>query len=187
MFSALTRFALALFFLVLLTAQTGVVPSRSTVTLGGTATKPCGTLRSEGALAITTIGIIEEILRTYTLPANSLANSGDRVRVEAWYTTAANVNSKTARLYFGATQATPSITTTTSGQALYAYAEIIRTGASAQDIIGWGIATAAVAPARTLGAISLAADVAITARGLTPTAAGDITLQSFMVECGKAP
>lgn len=44
----------------------------------------------------------EKTLMTYTLPAATMANNSDRVRLTAYLTYAANVNQKTVRLYFGA-------------------------------------------------------------------------------------
>ncbi len=43
----------------------------------------------------------EDTLITYTLPANSLAANGDRIRVTADCSTASNSNTKTIKLYFG--------------------------------------------------------------------------------------
>ncbi len=182
--------ALALVLLLTLTGQTGVIPSRSTVTIGGTATKPCGTLRSDGGLAVATTGTVEEILRTYTLPGGTLAVNGDRLVARATFATAANVNSKTARIRFGGIGGTILIgpTTTTSGAALFLNAELFRTGAATQAAPVFALvspATTSVGHAAPTQTLANNIDVVVT--GLTPTAAGDLTLQAFVVECGKAP
>ena len=51
----------------------------------------------------TTAIITEEVLKTYTVAANELANNGDMLIVRGVYQTAANANAKTVSVFFGAT------------------------------------------------------------------------------------
>jgi len=78
----------------------------------------------------------EKDLMTYSLPANSLSVDGKLVKITAWGTTAANGNSKTMKLYFGATVVRQLGTSAFNNQDWIAEAIVVRTGASAQDAIG---------------------------------------------------
>lgn len=189
---------LALCLLLALTAQTGVVRSLSTLppgaeaTFGPTSAPVCGTLRSEGALAIPTTGTVEEVLRTYTLLGGSMAVNGDRVRARAWFTTVNNANTKTGRIRFGgiggAIVATGNAAVSQAGSS-YLDAEIIRTGPTAQDAYGLAFTnnSASLNFARSAPTQTLSGSVDIVVTGTTPTLAGDMVLQAFVVECGKAP
>src|SRR5207248_3063950 len=53
--------------------------------------------------AVSNVGTAETDLITYTMPANTLSANGQRVRITAFCTTAANANLKTIKIYFGAT------------------------------------------------------------------------------------
>ena len=54
----------------------------------------------------------ETDLQTYTLPANALAIDNRGVRIRAWGDTGGNGNTKTIRLYFGASVVQSNTTTT---------------------------------------------------------------------------
>lgn len=56
--------------------------------------------------ATSNVGVAETDLISYPLPANTLSVNGQKVRVTAWGSFAANVNTKTIRAYFGATVVT---------------------------------------------------------------------------------
>jgi hypothetical protein len=62
--------------------------------LGGTATSIYTAVNNAAAAG-------DQDLMTYTLPANSLANDGDRVVITAWGVTAGNVNTKDIKVHFG--------------------------------------------------------------------------------------
>lgn len=50
------------------------------------------------------VGVGEDNLKTYALPANTLFMNQQAIEIIAWGTTAANGNNKTLKLYFGSTQ-----------------------------------------------------------------------------------
>lgn len=78
------------------------------------------------------VGTGEDNLQTYTLPANSLENTGEAVRIKAWGSFANNGNAKTLKLYFGSENILNiSLETSTSGQ-WEIESTFVRTGASAQ-------------------------------------------------------
>lgn len=91
-----------------------------------------GVLTVNTTQAGTTSVTTEEDLWSYSLPANTLNANNRGVRIKAWGTTAANGNTKTLRLYFGAGTTTLFSSApnnlTWSVEALY-----IRTGASAEE------------------------------------------------------
>ena len=132
-----------------------------------------------------TTGTSEEVLATYTLPANTLSANGKAIRVTAWGESAANANAKVVRIRFGGIAAawTASFSTTASGAAWSISSVIIRTGAATQVSIGSGSASpsgqtlVSAAPTATL---SSAVDIVVT--GLTATASGDVTFKGLIVE-----
>ncbi|ESY02284.1 glycosyl hydrolase family 28-related protein [Mesorhizobium sp. LNJC405B00] len=137
--------------------------------------------RNTGSVATTAI-ITQEDLMTYTIPA-SVLKVGQKVRLTAWGTTAANANGKTIRLWFGgnsiidhngAWNATPWRMTS----------ELVITGASAQEYFGVAIPTAVVPTARQ-GTLTVTdtATIIVKATGQNAVAtAADITCQGFTVE-----
>lgn len=74
----------------------------------------------------------EDVLYTYTLPANSLVNVGANIWVYAFGAFAGNSHTKTAKLYFG--QQSVTITGTASGTGWALEATIIKQGANLQQI-----------------------------------------------------
>jgi len=126
----------------------------------------------------------ETDLWTYTLPAGLLNTDGRGVRVTVWYTRAANGNTKTQRLYFGATVVS-SHAVADSGQTLVQTATILRTSSTAQ-LTGafWGSgASGSIAPSITTPAETLANAIVIKATGQNGTAAAnDICFRVGTVE-----
>lgn len=90
-----------------------------------------GTLHVDAQAYNTTIAITEEDFSTYTLPANALSKDNQTLRVTWAFTTAANTESKTVRVYFGST-VIYSRTTTTASEIMLGEAYIARRGASSQ-------------------------------------------------------
>lgn len=76
----------------------------------------------------------EKTLGTYTLPANKLNSNAKLVRICAWGTFGATINSKITKLYFGSTNIY-SRTAADNGLDWSLHATIIRTGASAQKSV----------------------------------------------------
>ena len=137
-----------------------------------------------------TTGTTEQILATYTLPANALSANGKGVRITAWGSTAANANSKTFRVRFGGIGGTgiSALATTTASAVFHSTANVIRTGASAQVSIATinsgtsGGAASGIVNHNTAIAADTTATIDIVVTGTTPTAAGDLTFNGLIVE-----
>jgi hypothetical protein len=82
--------------------------------------------------AVGNVGADEDNLITYTLPANTLNDTGKGVRITAWGTTANNSNPKTVKLYFGSAILTTALTVSQVGTWRIT-ADVYRTGSSTQD------------------------------------------------------
>ena len=150
----------------------------------GTAVARVGGVLNVNTTSRATTGTSEEVLATYTLPANTLSANGKAIRVTAWGTTAANGNNKTARIRFGGIAGTNIAlgTFSTNDGGWEAVAVLVRTGASTQTSAGTvrsltGGTTVGLATAQTM---SNAIDIVVT--GTTPTSAGDITFKCLLVE-----
>lgn len=140
---------------------------------------------SVGTTAVTS----EEVLQTYTLPANTLAVAGQSIRVTCPYTTGATANNKTVKLYFGASVIS---TPTYAGNAQVGRLSFIvtRTGAATQKFFGSGMAGTGsltpVAEVYTAGTDALTAGVVIKCTGTNGTAAAnDIIAQAMITELIK--
>lgn len=140
---------------------------------------------SVGTTAVTT----EEVLQTYTLPANTLAQAGQSVRVSCFFTTGATANNKTVKLYFGASVIS---TATYAGNAQVGRLQAIvtRTAAATQKFNGSGMAGTGsltpVAEVYTAGTDALTAGVVIKCTGTNGTAAAnDIVATSMITELIK--
>src|SRR5262245_51785540 len=62
-----------------------------------------GTILSRSETTVGNVGAGEDTLHTYTVPASTLAASGDRLKYEAYISFAANGSNKRVRAYFGST------------------------------------------------------------------------------------
>lgn len=171
-------------FLGSLTCVPGLTFTSNTLTIPvgtGAATAKVGGTLFVTTTPATTTGTTEQTLATYPMPANTMATNGRGVRITASFTHAANTNGTIAYVKFGGQQVAIRANST-SGATTRITAEVIRTGAATQ----WSAALAA--GATTVQALSgaltvdLTAAVAITATATTGTAAGDLTLDLFMVE-----
>lgn len=81
------------------------------------------------------VGVGEDDLDSVTLGASALASDGMYIKVRAWGTFANNSNTKTLKLYFGATAIiTVTLATGLSGSWVLD-AEVVRTGATTQKAI----------------------------------------------------
>lgn len=135
--------------------------------------------------ASTTAVTTQEDLMTYSIPANTL-KAGQKVRLTAWGTTAANANTKTVRLWFGANSVVDhSGTWNTTPWKITADIFVLTTGGAAtQEYNGVAWPTALVQTVRQ-GTASNADNVAVTVKvtGQNGTAsAADIVCQGFTVE-----
>lgn len=74
----------------------------------------------------------ENTLKTYTLPAATLANDGDTLRITSTYRCASNTDTKRIRVYFGATVLIDSGVTAINGDVYTVTSYVSRTGATSQ-------------------------------------------------------
>lgn len=146
-----------------------------------------GILATNLTAASTGADVTEDVLQTYSLPANTLGTNGQGVRVVCWGSTGASSNNKTIKLYFGAS----SISTGTyagNAQTWVLRLLVLRTGAATQIVEGDGVAgTSSVTPVAVYnnasGTDNLAAAVTIKCTGQNGTAsAADITATGMLVE-----
>lgn len=149
------------------------------------ATSTLGSVLNVNTTTQATTGTSEEILATYTLPANTLSANGKGVRITAHGTLAANGNTKVVRIRFGGIGGTTVTARSTVGNnvAWEATALIFRTGAATQIAVGRAFSSldnvqlSDSAPTQTL---ANAIDIVVT--GTTATAIGDLTFKSLIVE-----
>lgn len=153
----------------------------------GASFQAMGLIRVLKAINATGTGTSEQTLGTYSLPANSLDVNGRALRIRAFFVTAANGNTKTCKLYFGAKSLSTGAITTASA-APYLELNVVRSGVGTQIIGGIGFGgTTGIVPVALTGAGTAAEDetaaIVIKATGTDGTSsAGDITLCGFTVE-----
>lgn len=124
----------------------------------------------------------EDVLYTFSLPANSLSFVGQTLEITAAGTLANNAHNKTVKIYFG-TQVYSLGTVATAAVVWTAKLTVIRTGSSAQLIYGEGmIGATPIAPALLTGAETDTAAIVIKVTGQTGTAAAsDIVAKMLSV------
>lgn len=144
-----------------------------------------GLINAQTAAVSTGTGTGEQVLQTYTLPANQLASAGQAVRVSCWGTTGGNTNNKTRKLYFGASVITTA-TEAANAQNWFLELTVMRTGSATQAVWGQGLAgTGGVTPISYVnqGTDALTAGVVIKCTGTDGTSsASDITANGMLVE-----
>lgn len=129
-----------------------------------------------------TTGTTLQTLASCDIPANALSVDGMGLRVRAWGITAANANSKSLQLFFGAT-ACDSLTSTVNNGAMVLEATILRTGAATQECAGTGIAgSGTVNATRAAPAEDTTAAITLAVKATTATASGDVTFKGLTVE-----
>jgi len=164
----------------------GALANLQTFSFGtGTATPFVeGTLTSSVTQTCTGANTTETDLFSYTLPASSLTVNARGVRIVLFGNFGATGNTKTVKLYFGATQINSDATTSNGGIFRYtAYA--FRTGAATQYLFSEGIigTTPRWGTTPTSGAETLTSNVVIRATGTNGTAAAnDICGNAFHIE-----
>lgn len=141
-------------------------------------------LTTNTTTAGTAANTTETDLWAYTMPAATLDANGEGVRITVFGTTANNTNSKTVRVYFGATAFTV-LSTTSAAVSWRAVIEVIRTGATAQ--VGTGMSLAGGAIAMTTPVLTpsddTAAAIVLKVTGQNGTsAANDIVFRGATVE-----
>lgn len=125
----------------------------------------------------------QEVLGTYTMPANTFANDGSCVKVTAVYTTAANANSKKFYIYFGLSQVAV-LEQAVNNNEVILQAEIGRDTSSSQFAFGSGVATGfSINTVYLTPSEALTAPVSIEARVDSPGfIANDMILKYMRVE-----
>jgi hypothetical protein len=132
-------------------------------------------------------GTSETDLMSYTLPANQLLNVGDRIVIEAIFTTPANGNNKTLRFYFGSSTQSYSPSAIASGATLKSRITIIKTGASTQKIVREFDTGFTTIPGVTTAGITDTATIVIKYTGESNTASNDISQKTLTVTYYPAP
>jgi hypothetical protein len=160
----------------------GVLARGSTVAMGGGgATATIGGTLYVTTTPATTTGTTEEVLATYTMPADTLATNGRGVRITASYTHAANTNSTIAYVKFGGQQVAVR-SNVASGATTRITVEVIRTGPATQWYTALATGSTNVQALSGALTVDLSGGVNITATATTGTIAGDLTLDFFLVE-----
>lgn len=152
----------------------------------GTATfNPCGTLNRQVTQVATAANTTETDGHTYTLPANTLSANGKAVRVRAWGQTGATANTKTVKLYLGATVVYTTGAVAANNKDWYLEAVITRTGVGTQTILIIGHFNGALIVASTRATATVDETTALalktTMQNGNATSA-DITVNGFEVE-----
>jgi len=147
-----------------------------------------GTLAQNIVSNATAAGTTEQTLASYSLPANTMNRNGQRLKLRAWGTTAANGNTKTVKLYFGASSVSLGALAT-NNKNWYVEAEVVRTGAAAQFFFGNGQTdTTAITPTFTSGTDDFTTALTLKVTGTDGTdSAGDITCKYFGVQAFLEP
>jgi hypothetical protein len=142
-----------------------------------------GNITMDGTASATGTGTSEQILKTYTLPAGTLAVNGQALRIRCYGVTGATANNKTMKLYFGASVITTP-TAATNAKGFYLEMTVMRTGAATQQVNATGyVDTTPVTPYANAGTDDLTADAVIKCTGTDGTsAAADITVSAFQIE-----
>jgi hypothetical protein len=132
--------------------------------------------------AVANVGTAETDLITYTMPGGTLAANGQKVRITAFCTTAANANLKTIKVYFGATALRNTGAAAFNNDAAEITATIIRTGASSQIAMSRIHTTGAFYVGAASPAANLANPVTIKVTGTSNTGSSDVTNTLLFVE-----
>lgn len=126
----------------------------------------------------------EQILGTFSLPANALDTTGRRLRIRAVFHCGTNGDNKTLTLYFGASSITTGVVTTSNKNAVLNL-EVVKSGSSTQIVTGTGfLDTTVITPyVNASGTDVDTAAIVIKATGTegTGTASG-IVLDDFSIE-----
>jgi len=150
----------------------------------GTATATLGGVLSTNVTATSTTGLVEETLMQYSLPANTLAVNGRGVRITVGGTFAANANTKTLIVYFGAATIgfSNSLVVAPNGVSYTGTFTVHRVSATTQTSTTLHGVAFNVEARRTAATETLANAVIIKVTGTGPTTIGDITANLLMVE-----
>ena len=112
----------------------GLVLTDGIVAGTGTArAKVGGTIRND-ITAVGNVGVGEDTLNTWTIPASTLAVNGESLEIEKAFSFAANANAKQVRIKFGAATIYASGAVLQNGGSAIFNIRIVRTSATTQDV-----------------------------------------------------
>lgn len=147
-----------------------------------------GLLNAQTAAVSTGAGTAEQVLQTYTMPANTLSAAGQSVRVRCWGVTAATANNKTRKIYVGA-MALATAAEAANAQPWSLEINVMRTAAATQQYFARGLAgTGGITNLQGVGqgTDDLTAGVVIKCTATDGTdAAGDVTANGMITEMVK--
>lgn len=143
---------------------------------------PAGIVSSQFT-PVSNVSTTETDLLTYTLPAGALSANGAGLRITAWGTLAANGNTKTVRVYFGASVVT-TLASTNNNVAWKSTAVVTRVTATTQVAMGdTYFGALAIADGRTTSPTeTLSGSLVIKVTGQSGTGSGDVTNIGLTVE-----
>jgi hypothetical protein len=138
--------------------------------------------------AASNVSTAETDLLSTTIPAATLVDAGDVVRIRAWGTTVSNANVKTVKLYFGTvTIASQSLTASQAGKWVIE-ANVVRTAKDTQEahaliVESVGTTLAAGKHAQEITALTQDEDASITVKvtGTSGTASADVVQEGMLV------
>lgn len=145
---------------------------------------PMGIIWETLASASGTTGTGEQTIATWTMPAGTLDVTGRRLRITATFGHAANTHTCAPKLYFGSESIAPG-SDAVSGGADRAVLDVEKTGASTQQVDGWGIlsaATLAVVATSATGAETDTAGIVIKATQTGGTTGADCSVTGLVVQ-----
>lgn len=146
--------------------------------------KAMGVINSTYATVGTGTGTSEQVLGTYSLPANALDQVGRRLKIRATFHCAANANNKTMKLYFGASVISTGVLATNDKNG-WLELDVVKSGASTQIVCGRGqVDTTMLTPyVNASGADADTAAIVIKFSGTDGTSsANDIIMDDFYTE-----
>lgn len=150
---------------------------------GAAAPVPEFKLFSITSVQSTGTGLTEQILGSYSMPANTLDVVGRNLRITAWFSHAANTHTVTDKLYFGSESISDG-GVSSSGIVTQLGAEVLKIGTGQQSVIVQGAAgSTLLTPAYTAATENEAAPITIKATSTDGTSsAGDGNLVAMLVE-----
>lgn len=144
-----------------------------------------GILHVNGTSAAGSAGTDEQVLMTYSLPAGALKRNGQNLRVRAWYTTGANGNNKTFKLYFGSVSLSTG-TLTDNAKAGALQLDVVRIATDSQTVLATGVVdTTNLACANTAATEDDGAAIVIKLTGTGGTSGVDCIAKGLVVEMGQ--
>lgn len=129
----------------------------------------------------------DDVLQTFTIPANWFTAPGQTLRVTAAGVTAANGNNKQIKLKVGSTTLLTSGTVTTNNGSWRFVCEITYIAANSQIVSGQGISGTTVWAGSAAQTLTTTAPIVVNVTGASGTtgAATDVTCNSMIVEIIK--